>query len=192
MKKSLKIIGITLLIIIVLLIAIPFAFQGQIKDMVKQFINENVNAKVEFSDVSLSFISSFPQAHVSVSDLVITNFAPFKDETLATAKNIAFTMPIKELFKTASEDPITVNSIDADEVLLTLKTNKFGDVNYDIAKADEKASTETPSSSFSFNLEEYSINNSALTYLDEASNMIIHVSEINHTGNGIFSRKRQN
>ncbi|MFD1616542.1 AsmA-like C-terminal region-containing protein [Gelatiniphilus marinus] len=187
MKKSLKIIGITLLIIIVLLIAIPFAFQGQIKDMVKQFINENVNAKVEFSDVSLSFISSFPQAHVSVSDLVITNFAPFKDETLATAKNIAFTMPIKELFKTASEDPITVNSIDADEVLLTLKTNKFGDVNYDIAKADEKASTETPSSSFSFNLEEYSINNSALTYLDEASNMIIHVSEINHTGNGIFS-----
>ncbi|MFD1161796.1 AsmA-like C-terminal region-containing protein [Hwangdonia seohaensis] len=187
MKKALKIIGITLLIIIVLLIAIPFAFQGQIKDMVKRFINENVNAKVEFSDVSLSFISSFPQAHVSVSDLVITNFAPFKDETLATAKNIAFTMPIKELFKKADDDPITVNSIDADEVLLTLKTNKFGDVNYDIAKADEKASTETPSSSFSFNLEEYSINNSALTYLDEASNMIIHVSEINHTGNGIFS-----
>ncbi|WP_418602449.1 AsmA-like C-terminal region-containing protein [Hwangdonia sp.] len=187
MKKALKIIGITLLIIIVLLIAIPFAFQGQIKDMVKRFINENVNAKVEFSDVSLSFISSFPQAHVSVSDLVITNFAPFKDETLATAKNIAFTMPIKELFKKADDDPITVNSIDADEVLLTLKTNKFGDVNYDIAKAEEKASTETPSSSFPFNLEEYSINNSALTYLDEASNMIIHVSEINHTGNGIFS-----
>ncbi|WOD42140.1 AsmA-like C-terminal region-containing protein [Hwangdonia lutea] len=187
MKKAIKIIGITLLIIIALLIAIPFAFQGQIKDIVKRFINENVNAKVEFSDVSLSFISSFPQAHVSVSDLVISNFEPFKDETLATAKSIAFTMPIKELFKTASEDPITVNSIDVDAILLTLKTNKFGDVNYDIAKADENVSAETPSSSFSFNLEDYSVNNSALTYLDEASNMIIHVSEINHTGNGIFS-----
>ena len=187
MKKALKIIGITLLIIIALLIAIPFAFQGQIKDMVKRFINENVNAKVEFSDVSLSLISSFPQAHVSVSDLVITNFEPFKDETLATAKNISFTMPIKELFKTASEDPITVNSIDVDEILLTLKTNKFGDTNYDIAKADESTSTETQASSFSFNLEDYSINNSALTYLDEASNMVIHISELNHTGNGIFS-----
>lgn len=187
MKKALKIIGITLLIIVLLLIAIPFAFQGQIKDIVKRFINENVNAKVEFSDVSLSFLSSFPQAHVSVNDLLITNFEPFKDETLATAKSIAFTMPIKELFKTASDDPITVNSIAVDEVLLTLKTNKFGDVNYDIAKANETSSTETPSSSFSFNLEDYSINNSALTYLDEASNMVIHISELNHTGNGIFS-----
>ena len=100
MKKALKIIGITLLIIIALLIAIPFAFQGQIKDMVKRFINENVNAKVEFSDVSLSLLKSFPNAHVNVSDLIITNFEPFKDETLATAKDISFTMSVKELFKT--------------------------------------------------------------------------------------------
>ncbi len=187
MKKVFKIIGITLLIIIALLIAIPFAFQSQIKDIVKRFINENVNAKVEFSDVSLSFISSFPQAHVSVSDLVITNFEPFKDETFATAKNISFTMPIKELFKKADEDPITVNSIEIDEALLTLKTNKFGDTNYDIAKTNEDATNETETSSFSFNLEDYSISNSALTYLDEASNTIIHVSELNHEGNGIFS-----
>ncbi len=187
MKKVFKIIGITLLIIIALLIAIPFAFQGQIKDMVKRFINENVNAKVEFSDVSLSFLSSFPQAHISVSDLVITNFEPFKDETFATAKNISFTMPIKELFKKSDEAPIIVNSIDIDEALLTLKTNKFGDTNYDITKTDEDALNKTETSGFSFNLEDYSINNSALTYLDEASNTIIHVSELNHEGNGIFS-----
>ncbi|WP_034042953.1 AsmA-like C-terminal region-containing protein [Wocania ichthyoenteri] len=187
MKKALKIIGITLLIVVVLLITIPFAFQGQIKDMVKSFINENLNAKVEFSDVSLSFLSSFPQAHVNVSDLVITNFEPFKDETLVTAKSISFTMPIKELFKKAEEDPITVNSIDINEALLTLKTNKFGDNNYDITKEDKNASNENQTSSFSFNLEDYSINKSALTYLDEASNILIHVSELNHKGNGIFS-----
>lgn len=187
MKKALKIIGITLLIIIALLIAIPFAFQSQIKDMVKRFINQNVNAKVEFNDVSLSFISSFPQAHVSVSDLVITNFEPFKDETFASAKSISFTMPIKELFKKADQSPITVNSIDVNELLLTLKTNKFGDANYDIAKETNTENTTTESNSFVFNLEDYSINNSALTYLDEASNMLIHLSELNHKGNGVFS-----
>ena len=74
MKKALKIFGITFLIVIALLIAIPFVFQGQIKGMVKQFINDNLNAKVEFSDVSLSFLRDFPQAHVSVTDLVIKNF----------------------------------------------------------------------------------------------------------------------
>ncbi|MDC1365015.1 AsmA family protein, partial [Algibacter sp.] len=142
MKKALKIIAITLLIIVTLLIAVPFAFQGQIKDMVKRFINQNLNAKVEFSNVSLSFIRSFPQAHVNVSDMLITNFEPFKDETFATVKGISFTMSVKELFKTADEDPIVVHSINIDEALLTLKTDKLGNNNYDITKEDKNASVE--------------------------------------------------
>ncbi|WP_298892479.1 AsmA family protein [uncultured Psychroserpens sp.] len=191
MKKALKITGITLLIIFFLLIAIPFAFQGQIKDMVKNFINENLNAKVEFSDVSLSFIRSFPQAHVTVDDLVITNYKPFEGETFATAKNIAFTMSVKELFKSASEDPIVVNSIAIDEALLTLKTDPLGNNNYDITKEKENAQTTVDSSSgFAFDIEDYKINNSAFTYLDEKSNTQIYISELNHSGNGTFSEEK--
>lgn len=188
MKKVLKITGISILIIIALLIALPFAFQGQIKDMVKQFINNNLNAKVEFSDVSLSFIKSFPEVHVSVNDLIITNFEPFKDETFATAKHIAFSMPVKELFKKADEAPITVTSITVDEALLTLKTDKFGNNNYEITKKDDNVNkTSTETSSFSFSLEDYNINKSALTYLDEGSNTTLHITELNHEGHGVFS-----
>lgn len=187
MKKVLKITGISLLIIIALLAVIPFAFQGQIKDMVKRFINQNLNAKVEFSDVSLSFLRSFPQAHVLVSDLVITNFEPFKDETFTTAKSISFTMSVKELFKKANEDPIVVNSIYVNEALLTLKTDTFGNNNYDITKEDKNASDEIETSNFTFDIQEYRINNSAVTYIDEESKIIIHVSELNHEGKGIFS-----
>ena len=43
-------------------------------------------------------------------------------------------MSVKELFKTASEDPIIVNSINVDDALINLKTNKDGQVNWDIAK----------------------------------------------------------
>uniref|UniRef100_UPI004049F2DE AsmA family protein n=3 Tax=Gelidibacter sp. TaxID=2018083 RepID=UPI004049F2DE len=186
MKKALKITGITLLIIIAILVAVPFVFQSQIKGMVKNFINENVNAKVEFSDVSLSFIRSFPQAHVTVSDLNITNFEPFKDETFLTAKHIAFTMSVKELFKSADE-PIIVNSITIDEALVTLKTDSFGNVNYDIAKESE---TEKESDGFSFDIDDYSINNSALTYLDLGTNMKLYISELNHSGSGTFSGEK--
>jgi hypothetical protein len=188
MKKALKIIGISILIIFFLLLAIPFAFQSQIKDMVKRFINENLNAKVEFSDVSLSFIRSFPQAHVEVEDLVITNFKPFEDETFATAKNIAFTMSVNELFKTSSEEPIVVNSITIDEALLTIKTDVLGNNNYDITKVKENASTtETSSNSFSFDIEDYKINHSAITYLDAISKTELYISELNHSGHGTFS-----
>ncbi|WP_040281275.1 AsmA family protein [Psychroserpens damuponensis] len=189
MKKAFKIIGITFLIILALLVAIPFAFQGKIKDMVKNLMNENLNANVEFSDVSLSFIRSFPQAHVTVEDLVITNFKPFEGETFVSAKNIAFDMSIKEVFKTASDDPIVVNSISVDEALVTLKTDALGNNNYDITKEQEHAQTTATDSSsgFAFDIKDYSISKSALTYIDEISKTKIYVTELNHSGNGTFS-----
>ena len=187
MKKALKITGITLLIILALLIAIPFVFQSQIKGMVKRVINENLNAKVEFSDLILSLLRSFPQAHVSVSDLTITNFAPFKDETFVTAKDISFTMSIKELFKNVDEEPIIINSIAITEGMLTLKTDTFGNDNYDITKDEENTSTTTNSKGFSFDIKDYSIRNSAVTYMDELSKTLIYITELNHEGKGIFS-----
>src|SRR5690606_29829600 len=116
----------------------------------------------------LSFIRSFPQAQVDVYDLVITNFEPFKDETLATAKNISLNMSVKELFKKASEDPIVINEINLTEALISLKTNKRGETNYDIFKDDEEKPNKAQDSSHGFTLDvkDYSINNSALTYLD--------------------------
>ena len=189
MKKALKITGISLLVIIALLIASPFIFQSQIKEMVKRFINENLNAKVEFSDVSLSFIKSFPKAHVSVDDLAITNFEPFKGDTLVSAKKMAFTMSIKELFKKA-DDPIIVKSIFADAVLLNLKTNASGTANYDITKEKENASTE--SSSFAFDIQEYQIKNSTINYLSisDESKIALSISELNHEGKGTFSSEK--
>ena len=189
MKKVLKITGITLLIIIVLLAAAPFIFQSQIKNMVRNFINNSVNAQVEFKDVSLSFLSSFPQANVTVDDLKITNFEPFKDETLASVKTLSFDMSIKELFKTADDGPIIVNSININEALVTLKTNKFGDANYDITKKKDSLTTvdDGTSKGFTLDIEDYSIENSALTYIDEANDTNIYVTEFNHSGKGTFS-----
>ncbi|AEH01273.1 AsmA-like C-terminal region-containing protein [Lacinutrix sp. 5H-3-7-4] len=187
MKKILKITGITLLIVIILLILAPFVFQSQIKDMVRNFINQNVNANVEFADVSLSFISSFPQANVTVDELKITNFEPFKDETLASVKSFSFDMSVKELFKSASEGPIIVNGIDINEALVTLKTNKLGDSNWDIAKESKTEATNTNTEGFTLDIQDYTLKNSALTYLDEAGNTQIYITELNHSGKGTFS-----
>ena len=189
MKKIFKIFGITLLIIIALLVAIPFAFQGHIKDMVKQFINENLNAQVEFSDVNLSFIRSFPEAQVNVTDLKITNLEPFKDETFATVKDISFTMSITELFKKEGADAIAIHEIIIDEASLTLKTDASGNNNYDITKEDTapSASAENNPNNFSFSIEDYQLKNSALTYIDATSKMIMHLTELNHEGHGTFS-----
>ncbi|WGD35393.1 AsmA-like C-terminal region-containing protein [Olleya sp. YS] len=189
MKKKLKIIGISLLILLTLLIASPFIFQSQIKDMVRRYINDNVNAKVTFDDVNLSFIRSFPQANVTLDNFMITNVAPFEKDTLAIAKLVSLDMSVKELFKNADEDPIIVNSVNIDQALVSLKTNINGDVNWNIAKENDSSSSEdnTQSEGFTFDIEDYTINNSAFNYLDESANTKFKITNLNHQGNGRFS-----
>ena len=142
MKKVLKRIGITILVVLVLLIATPFLFQSQIKDMIKNFINDNVNAKVEFADVNLSLLKNFPQATVTIDDLSIVNFAPFENDTLVYSKSFVLEMSVKELFKSSSDEAIAVNAITIDQTSIDIIVDENGNTNYDIAKSSE-ASTET-------------------------------------------------
>jgi len=189
MKKIFKIIGIVLLIFIAILIAIPFVLESKIDTIVKNYADENLDADLSFDDISLSLISSFPKAEVSVDNLIITNRLPFEGETLVTAKSLSFEMQISELFK-SSEEPLIINEIIADEMLLTLKTNKNGSVNYDIVKESKdnnEVAADTTSTDLSFDIENYELNNSAFTYIDEGSNTNIFATEINHNGKGIFS-----
>ena len=192
MKKILKIVGIILLICIAILVAIPFVLESKIDAIVQNYAKENLDADLSFDDVSLSLIYSFPKAEVNVENLKITNRAPFKDEVLATAKALSFEMPIGELFK-GTDEPLVVNEIIADELLLTLKTNKNGTTNYDIVKQDEASSTsktDEQSTGFSFDIQNYELNNSAFTYIDEESNTSFYATEVNHHGKGIFSGEK--
>ena len=189
MKKFLKIIGIVLLLFIAILIAIPFILESKIDTIVQNYADNNLDADLSFDDISLSLISSFPKAEVSVDNLKITNRAPFEGETLATAKSLSFELGVMQLLK-GTEEPLEVNEIIANELLLVLKTNKTGAVNYDIVKESKPNSTpkETESSTgFSFDIENYEINNSAFTYIDDTSNITFYLTEINHKGKGIFS-----
>lgn len=188
MKKILKILGIILLIFIAILVAIPFVLESKIDSIVQNYADENLNAELSFDDIGLSLISSFPKAEVNIKNLKLKNIAPFEDETLATAKSVSFEMGIAELFK-GSEEPLIINEILADELLLVLQTNTTGAVNYDIVKESEpnNGNSNFNSSEFSFDIKNYQINNSALTYIDEEAQINVFLTEINHSGKGIFS-----
>ncbi len=187
-KKIGKIVGIVLLIFLAILIAIPLILESKIDAIVQNYADENLNAKVSFDDISLSLLSSFPKANVTIDNLNITTLAPFEDETLLTAKQIAFDMPLGELLKNAEEEPLVVNRILAEEFLLTLKTNEAGITNYDIVKSDNsEGASESSDSSFKFDIKDYRILNSAFTYIDEISNTDVYITRLNHNGEGIFS-----
>ncbi|NNL83148.1 MAG: AsmA family protein, partial [Winogradskyella sp.] len=188
MKKLLKILGVILIIFVLLLALVPLLLESKIDTIVQRYADNNLNAKVKFDDVSLSLLSSFPKASMSIENLEIRTLHPFEDELLATSKLISFEMPIMELFKDTQDEPINITEILAEETLLTLVSNLDGKVNYDILKPTDTANSDGSSTSaFQFNIENYEIKNSALSYTDQAENLTFSLTQINHSGTGLFT-----
>ncbi|MCM4158537.1 AsmA family protein [Antarcticibacterium flavum] len=186
MKKALKIIGIIVLVLLILLIAAPFIFESQLKDMVKKTINDNVNATVEFSDLDLSFFRSFPQATLVLSDVSVINKAPFAGDTLALSEEILLEMSVKELFKSA-EKPKRIDQLILNNAFVNIKVDSVGNANYNIAIEDTTATADTTATGFSLDLKHYEINNSRLRYVDEGQKLSLLLEDLNHEGTGDFS-----
>ncbi len=190
MKKALKILGIVLLILIIAIISIPFLFKGTIQDKVRHLVNEHVNAKVDFANIDISLLRSFPQASVIIEDLSIINYEPFEGDTLAYSKKIVLNMSVNELFKDASE-AISVQKIIINEANVVIKTDSLGNSNFDIANKQEDTVQEAPveeeSGDFTFSLEHYEINDSKILYQDDISKTVLEMTHLNHSGDGSVS-----
>lgn len=192
MKKVLKILGIVLLIFVIAIMSIPFLFKGTIQEKVRYLVNEHVNAKVDFANIDISLIRSFPEASVIIDELSVLNYAPFEGDTLAYSKRIALDMSINELFKDATE-AISVKKIIIDEANIAIVTDSLGNSNIDITKSQEEVvekPSEEESSSFTFALEHYEINDSRILFKDDVSKTFLEMDHLNHSGDGSVSGEK--
>ena len=193
MKKSLKIIGIILGILILLLLAAPFIFKGSLEKILKQTIEKNLNAKVAWEQLDLSLFSSFPNASLQLENFSVINKTPFEGDTLARGKSLKLDMGIMQLFKTKD---IEIDAIKLDEAFVNIKIDSLGNANYDIAvKKNAPAITEGDTSNsggFNFKLKKYEIKNSQINYLDEANKTYLMLTEVQHEGSGDLSQEVTN
>jgi len=136
MKKFLKIAGITLLVIFLLLLVLPFIFKGKIMNLAKNEINKMMNAKVDFDRLSLSFIRSFPNASISLDNFYIAGVNEFEGDTLFRAANVSATVNIKSFFGSTGYEISKVGVNDAKLHAIVLKNGK---VNWDVMKVDSTA-----------------------------------------------------
>jgi len=186
MKKILKWVGIVLLIILVAAVVLPFAFKGKIVQAIKDGANENLNAKLEFSDVSLSLLRNFPNLSIGIENLVITNVEPFAGDTLVYAKDLRMVVDIMSVI---GGKQIAIRKISADNPVMNFLVTKEGKANWDIAKpGKEKAATSSGESSFNVKLQKYSISEGRIVYDDKALGFSLEMTGLNHTGNGDFTQ----
>jgi len=166
MKKFFKILAIVILLLLAIIIILPFAFKGKITTMAKKAINENLNAKVEFSDVGLSLIRNFPDVTITINSLSIEGVDRFKADTLISVPKLSISLNLMSVIK---GDKYEVRTVDADNARIYLKVLKDGHANWDIMKEDTTAiDTISEPSQFTVSLKRFELTNSQLIY-DDAS-----------------------
>lgn len=188
-KKILKIIGILIIVLVGTLFAAPYLFNDQIKAKITQAINAKVDAKVSFADADLSLFKNFPNANVTLDQLVIINKAPFEGDTLISLGELNLKMSIKELFK-GKEEAINIDGITSKNGLINIIFNKDGIGNYDIALKDDRTKDDGKSSPLSLKIQDYKIENFKFRYFDEKSKIKMVIDSLNHEGTGDFAAKK--
>ena len=185
-KKTLKITGITLLVLIVVAIAIPILFKGKITTLIKAQINKHIAAKVDFAEVDLSLLRNFPRLSVALDSLRVTGLDEFSEDTLVSAQRINVALDLFSLF--GSE--MKIHSIQVDKPRVHAIMHKNGHANWAITLPDTAAaSPSSPSASkpFKMALKKYAINDGYISYRDDSSHMSCDISGLNHSGKGDFT-----
>ena len=185
LKKILKITGIVLIVLILAAIAIPYFFKDKIMAIAKTEINKNINAKVDFTGVDISFFRRFPRVAVALENLQVIGLDEFSKDTLISSKNIDVAVNLMSLIRGKN---MNVYSVTIDQPRIHALVTKDGKANYDIAKPDT-STVQTPAEEKPFNLElqKYAIVDGYVFYNDASSDMSAEIVNLNHEGSGDFT-----
>lgn len=193
MKKWLKRILLTVLILFVLLIAsavlIPILFKDKIEAAVKDEVNKSLSATVNWGEWDITILKSFPDLTVEISDVSVVNQAPFEGIELARIGRLIATVDIKSVFG----DRIDIKRIGLDKPRIHVKVLEDGRANWDIAKADTAAVAEvtpvdTAASKFNIGLREYWIEDARVIYDDASLPYYMDLLGLDHKGTGDFTQ----
>ncbi|MCD4694784.1 MAG: hypothetical protein K8S16_00980 [Bacteroidales bacterium] len=189
MKTLFKIIGILVVILIALAFVLPIIFKGKIVEIAKEEINKNVNAKVDFTDFSLSLFKSFPHFNLGIEGVQIIGAGQFSEDTLANINAIDITI---DLMSVMGGDSYEIKRIRVTRPEINIKVLEDGSANYDIAvEGDEMVAedqtTEDASDPFVLTLKHLEVINGFVKYSDESLDMTLEMKGLNHKLSGDLS-----
>ncbi len=184
LKKILKIGLIVIVLLLVCLISFPFLFKGKIIAAVKTGINQNLKAKVDFTDVDLSIFRSFPKVSVQLENVSVAGTGAFAADTLAKIRKLDADLDIMSIIRGKE---MNIYAVHVQEPTIYAIRLKDGSSNWDIVKADSTATDTTAATPFNMKLQQYTITNGKIGYSDDLVNMKAFVYNLNHEGSGDFT-----
>lgn len=192
MKKPLYVLGFLLLLLVAAAVIVPIVLKEPITKAVKEEANTQLNATIDFEDVSISLIRSFPDLYVGVDELSITGQGEFEGFTLLYLHTLVLDVDLMSAF---SGSP-TINEIGLSEGLVNVIVLHDGQNNYEIfPESEEEADTASTSSgggAFGISLKHFYFKKLAVMYTDNQGGLEFKTGELNLDLSGDFASDRTN
>ncbi len=174
-----------LLSLIILLFSSGYIFRNRIVAIVKTEINKKINAKVDFTEVDISFFRHFPNVSIALDELQVIGINEFAADTLLNAERLDATVNIMSFIR--GKD-MAIYNIYLESPQINALVNKQGLANWDIVKrAADTTGKAAESKPFNLQLKKYAIKNGYLHYTDAESNMAMVIENFDHDGSGDFT-----
>ncbi|MCD0468837.1 AsmA family protein [Flavobacterium sp. JAS] len=187
--RTLKITAITVASILLLLFLIPLLFPGTVASEVKKIANERLDTKMDFSKSRLSFFTHFPSLTVSLDNLSLTGSAPFRNDTLLKAEQVAFGINLKRLI---FDNEVKINKLYVSKALINIMVSQKGEANYNIYVAPEDRDKKPndpnqPDQGTAIRLERIDLEDCHVKYNDRSAKILIDAKGFNYVGRGNLS-----
>lgn len=188
MKKGLKISGIVLIGLLALMVILPMAFKGKIKEIVIEEGNKMLNAEFGFDDLDISLFREFPQASVRLENFWLKGIEHFENDTLLQAGEMEVAVNVMSIFGDSGFD---ISKVLLADIYAKAIVSEDGQVNWNVMKTDstaiEETTTDTTATTFRIKLKEVELENINLVYDDRQSNMMADIKQLNATCSGDMS-----
>lgn len=188
MKRLLRVLGVLILILVAAMLLLPIVFKDEIIARAKLEVNENLNAKVEFKDISLSLFRSFPDFTLGISNITIDGVEGFEGHRLAEIDRFQLDL---DLMSVLSGNQFVIEKILIADAQFHIILDSEGKANYDIVKPSEEVAETTEAEeagTFKLSLKNYTLKNIDLVYDDPAGSILVNIQKLDHTGNGDFTQ----
>jgi Uncharacterized protein involved in outer membrane biogenesis len=101
-------------LVLVLLLVAPLLFRDRIAQRAKLEVNRNVNARVDWRDVGLSFFRSFPHLTLTLDDLTAVGTGRFESDTLASVRNLRVVLDLASVLgNVMGGKPLVVRAVES-------------------------------------------------------------------------------
>ena len=183
MKKTLKIIGISLaslvgLVLLVGAIAVGMVTNsGRLTKLVKQYAPKFVNCEMQLGKADLTLFRTFPNVGLEIENVALINpMAGSASDTLAHINSLIVVADAKKFLKNKE---IVVRKCILENAFVNLYTDSLGQSNLNVFVTKEDEDTTASAFDYLVDIEEVRLENSTVLYADDRSGMRARMQGLN-------------